>query len=354
MNFVKYQCTICRRTKSFSKNDTHVQPDQCVITKGCLGRLSPVGEASYLQSTPSVVGVEDWYPRGEVAVEVKPTVPEQFALSTSSTGTLTFAIQSDTPNSLPLQLYAELIQKKIGVAEYSQYLYKVSNEHQFTTTIIAGKDSNGKNMRFDSAAITEERVTVRVNGVINTSYTLTPNKITFTTLLPINTLVDVVVVNDTTEETKQIIFTRNSSLIPSLVRGSWSNVNFVEKLGPTGIKTWYLYSADSLGSLNGGKIKFGSNQVNDEGIFLLASTPYQSVDRYLNFCVLQQDMMQDFEVNFDDGQLYFNKITEFFPPFTIPIQGYLADDLYTVSTSSAVIDDTELARFKGKKILGPV
>lgn len=352
MSFVTYQCTICRRTKGIEKNNTHVLPNQCIISKGCAGRLIPVGETEEMANVAPLAGVEDWYPRGTKIVknEEVPTA-EQFSLSTSSSGSLTLAIKLD-PTLLPIQLHVQLEQKKVQAAEFQQYLFKVNASHQSTTTILTGKDSNGKNLRFTEEAVNEDRIQVRVNGVPTTDVTFIPqNKIVFNTLLPIGTLVDVVVTNDTTIESRTITFTRNKSLIPSLTRGSWSNIDYVDVMG----EKWYLYSADSLGSLSQGKIRVVGNDVTSDAMYLLASTPYQSMDRYLNWKVSEASL-SDFNITYENGELVVDagKREEIYPPFKLDQAAYISGDQYTIVTSSQVVTDTELVRFKSNKILGPV
>lgn len=352
MTYVTYECTICRRSKSFLKDNQRVLLSQCMITKGCLGSLVPVGETNELRSTPSVEGVEDWYARGSVrGVESGVEVNPDFSFSTSRTGTLTLAVASSNP---PSTLTLTFEQKRVGDVGFQQFYYKVTETMTSSgTTIITGRDSNSRNMRFDQTAINEGRIDVRVNGVTATP-ALVPNKITITPSLSVGDTVDVLVYAEKSNVTRSLVLTRNSSLMPSLVRGSWSNVDYVQRIvNGGGVLKWYLYSIDDIGSLTTGKIRVVGNDADSNAMFLLATSPFESMDRYLSFAVPQTLLQADFGLSHSNGNLIgpTTLLTELFPPLEIPTDSYIVPDLFTTDSVAA---DSVYTRIASKKILGPV
>lgn len=347
MSYITYECTVCRRTKSFIRDNQRVVPNQCVITKGCLGRLAPLSESQEASSTPAIAGVADWYPRGEnkTTAEVS-TASQSILMSNSSSGALVIAVKSSDPASLPIQITLDVEQKKIGDVGFQQFTFKATA----ATTSISGRDLNGKNLRFDQLAIDEQRVVVRLNGV-EISPVLEPSKVIFN--FPASSSVDVIVFNDVDVTKKTIFATRNKSLIPSLTKGSWSNIDYVTRVLDDGTLTkWYLYTADTIGDMTAGKIKVYTG---NGAVFLLSSTPYQSMDRYLSFIIPQEKLQDDFLISPVDGHFTISKdlVDEIYPPFAIPLDSYIVSDLYTVASSSAIVTDTELVRLPSSKILGP-
>ena len=358
--YVTYSCTTCRRTKSFAKDNYRATPDHCTITKGCAGRLVPLSEQLEAQRASPLAGVDDWYARGTSrTVVLEDAVEADFELSTSASGGLIIAVKSDDESELPTQLFLTIEQRKVEDVGFQRFSFSVNSTHNAVSgeTTISGRDSLGVNLRFDQATINEDRVLVRVNGVLVINGTLTPNTITFETALTLGTAVEVIVYSEKITTEHDIVFTRNSTLIPSLVRGSWSNIDYVNRVDMDGNETnWYLYSTDSVSGLASGKIRVVENDITADAMFLLASSPYQSVDRYLNFFVEQADLENDFLMTCSSGKLLTTPSvrTEIYPALWIAEAAYLADDLYTVNTSSALVADTVATRFTSSKIFGPI
>lgn len=179
--YTTYQCSICRRKKDIIKDDKRAIPNLCVITKGCGGRLFPVGETTSASATAQVAGLTDWYPRGtafnadsiEIEVE-KPPVK----LSTTSTASITVAVSFASGVTPPQELSATLTQRKIEDISFQQYIFNTSKP----SNIFSGRDSTGNNLRFDTTAIYQGRVFVLVNGIPKFNgedLILTPNTVTF-------------------------------------------------------------------------------------------------------------------------------------------------------------------------------
>jgi len=321
-----------------------------MITKGCVGKLVPVKETNLPIASPSVAGVEDWFARGSPAkMEALSNATPNFELSTSSTGSLVVAVksQSTPPPSLTLTLE----QKRVGDVAFQQYQFRPTSAF----TLVFGKDVNGKNLRFDDAAIAEDRITVRVNGVETKDFDLQPNKITFRTQILANSIVDIIVYTEKSTSTRTLTLIRNKTLVPSLTRGAWSNIDYVLRIESSTTK-WYLYSIDLISGLAAGKIRVVGNNVADDAMILLASTPYQSLDRYLNFVIDQSALSSDFNLTHTSGTLTASQdlLSELFPPLVILPEAQISTDLYTASSSSEIITDTTEVRFTSKKILGPV
>lgn len=349
MNYLNYECSICRRIKSFLKDTQRVTPNHCTITKGCLGKLSVVGETKIPTQTKLSAGIEDWYPRGTKRGNTNDVnVSESFDLSTSATGSLTLAVKGD--DTLPYQLNLTLEQRRVGDIQFQQFTFRLTSG----ATSVSGRDSSGKNLRFDQEAIDEGRVVARVNGV-ETTATFSGSKVSFIT--PVVGVVDVLVYSTKSTTTKILTLTRNKSLNPTLARGSWANINYVERIDIDGnVSKWYLYSVDTIAGLTTGRIKIEKSSEVGEAIFLLASTPYQSTDRYLNFVVPQSSLIEDFNLAHESGELTASTefLSEIYPPISIPNDAFVGPDQFTVAASSAIILDTEEVRFASRKILGPV
>ena len=353
MTYVTYKCTVCRREKSEVRDVERATPNQCIITKGCLGRLIPVGETTVPIDTTPLAGVENWYPRGTSKTqEVETATPLSFVMTTSAASALTLAVKSADESSLPEQLNLKISQKRVSQVNFQQFKFKALQG----ATVISGKDVNGKNLRIDQSSIDGRLVIVKVNGVV-TFPGMTINSLTFLTPLSAGAVVDVLILSDSLSEAKTITLTRNKILVPSLGRGAWSNIDFIDKLENDGSKSrWYLYSVDSLGDLTSGKIRIDRNDVSENVVFLLASSPFQSTDRYLNFQIPKANVSSDFMISHESGKLIapFEVIEEIFPPIEISSSSYITDDFFTVAGSLDHSTDLALGTLNSEKILGPI
>src|SRR5207253_118490 len=101
--------------------------------------------------------------------------PDTIDLATSKQGALTIAVRATSESILSDSITLRLLQRVGKDIQFTQYTFKP----QSVTSAITGKDVNGKNLRFDTAAINEDRVQVRVDGIPRPDATLTPNTATF-------------------------------------------------------------------------------------------------------------------------------------------------------------------------------
>lgn len=359
--YIKYQCSICRRTKDIEEDPVRVAPNKCTITKGCGGLLLAVEKTAIQNQTLPVAGVEDWYPRGEIrTVATRTTEQETVGLATSATGAFTIAVRTTTPNILPATLTLQLIQRRTENVAFQEYVFKPT----VSGTVFTGRDANGKILRIDSAAIADDRVSVRVNGVIQTP-ALSTNTVTFATPVSAgsNVTIRVQVEKDTIE--RSVTLTRNTEQTPTLSRGAWANVNVVyrqEGVGPdskVGLTSWYLYSSDALAGLTVGKLKIGFSGITLPTMILLAHAPYRSVDRYLDFVLPVENINDDFVLEMETSSAASlvvprSLVVEFFPPLLLyPSGSFIVPDSMETTTSSAVNTDASTPVLTSAVILGP-
>jgi hypothetical protein len=305
-----YQCTVCRRTKDIPRNDTHVIPTGCTITKGCSGTLLKVGERDIAEQTAPVVGVTDWYPRGTHPSDSEPVKTIEYVnMSGSSTGALVLAIRmtEDQANAVS-SVVVTLEQRRVEEISFNQFTYYVLTNGM---TTISGRDSQGKNLRIDSTAVTEGRLRVRVNGVIRTDYTvnssINSSSVVFSSVLPLQSAVDIIVFNEREVEDKELEFVTNRTIPVSDLSGAWGNVRWIDKINPAipgpNEERWWLYTCTSIAGLQpSARIKVTqvlaeTTEISFENImFLLASPPYSHVDRYLGLVVPMTECVEDFNI----------------------------------------------------------
>lgn len=354
MTYVTYSCTFCHRSKTFLKDDIRTVPDHCIITKGCLGRLNIDGEDSQQILTNPVSGLTDWYPRGKsqyTSSSAKIDPVENVSLASSINGGIAVAIRSVAePTASTIILNVQ--QRKSGDIEFSQYLYKTTTA---STSSISGRDLNGKNLRFDSQAISESRVTVLVNGVVSTTVQLSANTVTFVSPLSMGSNIEILVFSSVSSTENSIILTKASLQIPSLARGSWSNIAKVERQTGSIATSWWLYLAESL-NLVSGAVKVNNLSVSNDAVVLLASYPYEAADRRLNFVLELDELKSDYVLNVSSSgkmTVHRDKIKELYPPLSISYSSFISDDLNSSSASSGVVTDSSEYLLQTEKIIGP-
>lgn len=377
-SYFVYQCSICRRTKDILRDDVRAIPNQCTITKGCEGRLFKIGETAISVAPTPITGLTDWYARGKKvdATPVEATT-QTIALSTTTSGGLTLALyQTPTEHQQNPDIFVKFQQRRVEDISYQQYIFKITT----ATSLLSGKDSTDKVMRFDQASIDEGRVFVRVNGVAkenNLDMVLSPNTVTFNSSIGVGSTVDVSVYleKDTIERT--LPFSANSSSFTSSTTGAWGNISWLglynesHQLDLTS-KRWYVYHSTGLGGINSSSRLKLDGIYDDTGVnplgtlsdarFLLASSPYENADRYLNFVISAEVIAEDFSVASVVGsitELYADAsaIEELYPPIQL-LKVYGTESSYivadTFTTSSAVPTDTANIKLSGSKIIGPV
>ena len=382
--FIRYQCTTCRRTIDQPLDAQHVQPDLCVITKGCQGRLLPIAKVTNPETTAAVAGLTDWYPRGQVRGGLPAQAAEaSTSLSNSDTGTITIALRTQAAGELgvtstALNLLFE--QRVTGTIPFQQYEYRVTAG----TTVVTGRDLSGRVMRFDQLAIDEDRVLVRVNGVERVDRTLTPNTVTFNSALGAADSVAVLVYAQQQVVERVVPVTRHDGNSALTNPGAWSNIRFVKRHDPAvGYQyRWYIFStqlplmayipADGSLRLTGVKTQETNTDALPDGdlngmIFLLSNYPWKNIDRYYNFSVEGGAAGADFNLRcVTTGgvkQLLVSDdlLREEFPALLLeltstgdPGLSYISADVLDTSASSLIVTDGETARKHAHYVLGPV
>lgn len=354
--YIKYQCTVCRREKTLEQDTLRVTPNKCTITKACSGILQVTGTTvSPINLTP-VAGVEDWYADGS-RTNSSNTASSEMAvgIATSEVGALVLAIKEQDEGSLPSSIDVTFEQRRSENVKYSEYTYRPTS----ATTVFTGKDSSGKILRIDSAAIAEDRIQVRVNGVLTIDFTATTNTITLATPAPIGSVVIIRVQAEKETITRTVSFTRNSQQIPSVARGSWANVDLIRRFtNGVGYETWWIYSIDSTNGFGVGKLRLVSIDSSREAMFVLAHTPFTSFDRYLNFILPPENLMGDFPINVESStrDLIVDRslVQEIYPPIRLQADAFIDPESRVTESSSALVADDINVLLKGDKVLGPV
>lgn len=384
ITYVTYQCSVCRRIKDSIKDNIHAAPNQCTITKGCNGRLFKIGESTSASTTAPRSDLTDWYPRGEdQEIQPTPSVDEPVSLITSNTGVLTIAVYQTTQqaNARP-NLKVKLTQRKTADIAYQQYLFR----YNIPVNIVSGKDTTGKNLRFDQTVIDDGRVFVRVNGVARFQGTalneivLTPNTVTFNSEVSAGSTIDISVYSEKDTVDKMLDFVANRTFIVNANSGSWGNIRHVNEYNTNGQykpNRWWIYSCVSHGNLSpSSRLKFDqiylddgetaviSNDQLDNVRFLIASPPRENADRYLNFYVDCEVLNKSFSLLTASGSSVDiladpSALKEIYPPLQFTAlppwragSSYVTLDTFTYNSS--ITSDTPLVRLKGKKIIGPI
>lgn len=385
--YTTFQCSVCRRTKDVLKDNVRAVPNQCTITKGCTGSLFKIGETPLPSSVAPVAGLTDWYARGKKATAT-PVAPAEspIVLSTSSSGVITLAIyQTDAQALARPALVLGLTQRSITDVEYQQYVFTVVG----ATTVVTGRDSTSKNLRFDQAAITEGRVFVRVNGVArfagtaSSEFSLAPNIITFNSALPDGAVVDISVFLQKNTVKRQLAFNANYVTVDTTTAaGSWGNVRWVKEYDTTtdALKPnkWWIYSCTGLDGIVSSSRLIINGIYEDDGVtpvlsaaqissanirFLLSSTPHENSDRYLNFYVAPEALVDGYALSTATSsimELYADEVSlvEIYPPLQILSTALMTDSSFiiadTFTTTTTVSADAANVRLAGSKIIGPI
>jgi hypothetical protein len=379
--YATYQCTVCRRTKDLPTDNTRTMLYLCSITKGCAGKLFKTGETAAPKTTPPVAGVIDWYPRGQkqVFTPVKPT-DKLLSLANSATGTVSMAILlSDAEAAANETLNLKLIQKRVENLASQSYAFRIID----STTLVTGKDNAGHILRFNQAAIDEDRVFVKVNGIsravgtLPENIVLTPNLISFNTALTLGSLVDVSVFSEKGTIDRTLTFELNNSVFDNHF-GAWGNLRYVREIDTNGAvkeKKWWIYSCLQTGSINyssGIKIDgvFQEDNVTPFKVdgelkdvrFLLSAYANENTDRYLNFYIDAVKLHDEFLMTsiFEKvNTLYADEaaLMEIYPPFKLTSNlgyslSYIKADTFV--TSAAIQTNIANTLIQSKKIIGPI
>jgi hypothetical protein len=251
--YITYQCTVCRKTKDSEKDTLRAVPNVCSITPGCNGRLLVISEKSQYEAYNPVSKLSGDPNERLVNPKALPQ-SESIFLSTSGFGSLTLAVRynSGSPeNSIKLRLS----QRKLNDVSYQQYVFKTTESTSVIPQSESNKDISGKFLRFNNAAILENRVSVVVNGVqkiVGTDaneISLAPNTVNFNSAIPAGSTVSVIIYSEQVTTQNDLVFERNDVLNNTgSSYGSWANIKRIDCADSIG--DWYLYSCTFLSSLS--------------------------------------------------------------------------------------------------------
>lgn len=381
---------MCRRQRDLPADSVHALLNQCTITKGCPGRLFPVGERASARQPEAIAGVEDWFPRGARSPgQPAPPAPEPVDISCSRGGALVLALRLSptTWEQIIEEVTVALEARRIDNVAQQQFNYRVSAP----TTTISGPDLTGATLRFDAAAILEGRVQVRVNGAlrqVGVDFTLAPDIVTFTAPLVVGDVVNVVVYQEQVVHVKSFKFRKNEQLT-GVISSAWENVRFCEqgtfRSLPPGRDRWFTFSAGPATYQHlalSSRLKLRAVSWQGGGVapaelaarvqFLLATPPYGGVDRALNRVVSGKELSEDFlmVVTGQEGNKRLaaeaRAVKEIFPPLQLSFVATLpgtpprasfidaSAERATVASSGAIIEDTGLTAPAGTIVLGPL
>lgn len=314
--YVIYQCSICRRFKTLQKDDLRTVPTNCTITKGCQGSLSQTGETSTNTPTAPVAGLVDWYPRVQTVIPAAQPAPLPILipLATTPSVQLTVALLlTDAQAAANPDLSLNLVRQVTGSFASQQFMF-ISN----TSTLVSGRDANGKNLRFDQAAINSARVSVVVNGVtlpIGThagQITLTPNLVSLATLPPAGSQIIITVFAAPQTSPFSLALTANFTTIGG--PGSWGSVKWVNQLIVNNsqltnnlLQKWWLYTSQSIDLPIGTQLSLAGIGLQGQAgslipgtlgdltslAFFLAQPPFDGVDRVLTSFLLGSAITQN-------------------------------------------------------------
>ena len=380
-SYTRYQCTVCRRFKDILRNDSYVTPNLCVITKGCSGRLSKITDVTVATATPSVPGLTDWYARGiNYTSAAAAPVENIFLLSTSSTGALTLGVVANASWVAANQnIVLRLIQRRTDDISYQQYQFNLTSP----SAVISGRDVNGKILKFDLTAYNQNRIFVRVNGVMSAASDFAnwaANVITFNKILPIGTLVEISVYSQQQTISRDMKFIANQDTSVSVSSGAWGNINWMND-NATPPNQIFIYSSNDVNSLpKSAKFKVdglysypvvpisttptsaANIKITSTAVILLASDPYENADRYLNYSIDISTLTNDFNLisqqnTFIEMYSDFSFVTEIFPPYHLIKNAVTQNSSYLVADSfstAGVAVDPSAVRLSGTKIIGPI
>lgn len=369
-----YQCTICRRVKSETLDSSRAIPNQCTITKGCRGILNPVAGRVYSQPQPGLI---DWYPRNKKPlIKTEVNTVEEISMATSSGSAITLALFLTDAEA------ADITSVRVNFDQRLSADTVVVNYNFVTTSAtlsFSGRDSQGRNLRFDQNAIDDNRVVIIVNGVRTEAAQLTPNVVTFLTPVAANSTVDIAVYESIPSTNVTMLFQQNNAAAFSAATTAWTNIRWVVDNNSVQVsdKKWWVYTATTLGTagysaflrpstviginITGNEQTLSSAVLGFDNVrFLLAASPYGNVDRYLQFFIdvtkLSMDWLLRTGVSASSIFSQASALVELYPPMSllrtdISFGSFISDDVNTGININSVTDTPSII---SNKILGPV
>ncbi len=320
-NYLRYSCSVCKRTTDKIVDTTHFMPDKCTISYKCSGRLLPIAYKSSgaIISTPEV-GITDWRPRGSpIDNASKQQSVSLIDTACGSSGQIVLAVKATSSPPIWSTVKIKLEQQSDTPKNYKQYVFR--SESQISTVSGVESGLEKKVLRYGLSDIVE----VYLNGVKLSQglgedefqiYTETPNVSgdgTIVAAVPPNTVklnknyssnvtsgltqVDVIVSASAQISYVDLVFGRNKEDESRKNTGVWENVDSISMYNGTTWQNWYLFTLDladatqltlntiltatqdvKLIGTTQASISLPLSSVN----ILLARKPYSTLDRYTN------------------------------------------------------------------------
>lgn len=341
--YTSYQCTVCRKKTDILVDSSHVFPEKCMITNGCVGSLVKIGNS--LSAKNAVI-----YPASD------------YSPSSIESGDALYLISYNNFLSFAFDFGTEVFDpgKTTLVANFSQLSITGDAPNTFTfkpetaTRTIAGKDVFGKILRFDDAAIESKRVNVKINGVdaAQELVLLTPNNVSFTTDINSGDTVSVLVYKSnsfakhTTDLTANYIRSFSFSPWGNVTRCSYRNELSQERMlwvytseaisFPA--NTYLKLESISIYGLNNSEIDLSDSYI------LLSSFPYTNHDRIRNVVVPLSTLSKNFIIRSDrEGKMRISRefIHDLYPPIRV-VKEHLSSDDSDVVLSSSQTDEPNI------------
>ena len=331
-----YQCTHCKRKKSFTIDDTSVFINTCTLTKACEGRL-------FLEKKDTKLLINEqstWTPTSTAATAaVDDTTEAKLTyLTNNSNGGVTLAL----PSTYTDDVYWLKLQQSNTLSGTKKYRYQ-----KYTYTIyptiknIRGRDKNGSILRINDFVIQNQMVDVYVNGVKKdtTFFTLDVDVVHLVTPMSVMSTVDVYVYESVNANEKFVQFQKNSQLIFSEAVGAWSNISYITDASG---QHWNLYSAVSilpdevitnLSSFNIMTLTNESQTIDydgaiNSGFFVLSDYPYKEIDRRHDAIIRCDTLKSGYQLGYNSTYAnQFFVLTEFvtgiYPSFSVEDAAYV-------------------------------
>ncbi len=138
-NYLRYSCSVCKRTTDKIVDTTHFMPDKCTISYKCSGRLLPIAYKSSgaIISTPEV-GITDWRPRGSpIDNASKQQSVSLIDTACGSSGQIVLAVKATSSPPIWSTVKIKLEQQSDTPKNYKQYVFR--SESQIST--VSGVES---------------------------------------------------------------------------------------------------------------------------------------------------------------------------------------------------------------------
>lgn len=354
-NFIEYKCDTCKRTTILENDTKRFFIPKCTITLGCRGTLQKISEQNtkkIISSSSSVVGLDDWRPRGTNTIITPEIQSEKFiSVSSGSSNQITLASKDDITS---IDLIFNVVKSK--ATSFKEYTFN----RLAPITQINGLDDTPekKLLRF----ISTDNLKLFLNGIEIIEGTdwirdVPTQTILFSTTILNDASIVITVAPQQVITQKTLTFYRNT--IGGNTTSVWGNVNKIMFKA----QTYYLYTCNSVELDIDVNTSLSLSSVVNSTIanilILLGNKPWNITDRiftYYGDCDKITNNVADIRMIKKDNKLSIEisefGLTDAFPVIQIPItDGLFTQEEYDIKN----IDGVQfLDTFTNKKIIGPV